>query len=217
MEQVPNAQHSQPAQGIVGAASSSPVYFKPVFTTSHSETLGKIATALAKAQAKIEGAKKDAENDFYKSSYADLSSVWDACHGPLSENEIAVVQLPQSGTDAVTIVTMLIHSSGEWIKSTLTMVPKDKGPQAVGSALTYARRYALSAMVGVCPVDDDGEAAMGRGNATGKPPKKDPIEEMRQTVRSLNPADRATFHKRVLDSNKTTKKYTEEELTYIFS
>lgn len=145
--------------------------------TSMSPSIGKLAFALSKAQIKIEGAKKDSENPFFKSSYADLSSVWDACHTHLNEQEIAVVQLMEDGADKVTVVTMLVHSSGEWMRSNLSMTPKDKTPQGVGSAITYARRYALAAITGVCPVDDDAEAAHGREHVPAPEKKEKPLNE----------------------------------------
>jgi hypothetical protein len=126
------------------------------------QPLGSLAAALAAAQGEIEGAKKDSENPFFKSSYADLASVWDACRAPLVKNGLAIIQLVKGGPDTVTIETILAHKSGERIGSELTLRPKATDPQGIGSAITYGRRYALAAMVGVCPVDDDGEAAMGR-------------------------------------------------------
>lgn len=132
-----------------------------------SPSIGALASALAKAQEHIDGAKKDSKNPFFKSQYADLSSVWDACHKHLSANGLSVVQTSEdTPTGKVVINTFLLHSSGEWIRSTLSVPTKANDPQAVGSALTYARRYALSAMVGVCPIDDDAELAQGRAKTT---------------------------------------------------
>jgi hypothetical protein len=125
-----------------------------------SETIGKLAEALAKAQGSIEGAKKDQSNPYFKSRYADLSSVWDACRKPLSDNGLAIVQTTfGADPDTVTVETLLTHASGEWIKSCLSMRPTKADPQGIGSCLTYARRYSLAAMVGVAPEDDDGNAA----------------------------------------------------------
>lgn len=126
-----------------------------------SPTVGKIAEALAKAQMDIIGAVKDSNNPFFKSKYSDLASVWDACHKQLNSQGIGIVQLFRKSEDIV-VDTLLIHSSGEWLRSTLEMKPKTNDPQGKGSASTYARRYALAAITGVCPLDDDGEAAMGR-------------------------------------------------------
>jgi hypothetical protein len=149
-----------------------------------SETIGKLAEALAKAQAVIESAKKDAENPFFKSTYADLASVWDVARRPLSDNGLSVSQLPGiSEGQKVRLQTILMHSSGEWLSSDFDMPYLKADPQAVGSALTYARRYSLAAIVGiVAEEDDDGNSAAGKGkeekkgNPTPPPPKNDPAK-----------------------------------------
>lgn len=124
-----------------------------------SETINELAAALAKAQGQIKGATKDSENPYFKSKYADLAAVWDACRTALSSNGLAVSQTLSGVDGAVVVSTMLMHSSGQWIEDTLTLTPKDASPQAFGSAATYGRRYALAAIVGVAPEDDDGNAA----------------------------------------------------------
>lgn len=125
----------------------------------HSEKIDELGAALAKAQGQIEGAKKDSANPFFKSKYADLASVWDACRKHLSENGLSVTQCPEEAENGISIETMLLHSSGQWIKSRYTMPVSKIDAQAVGSAITYARRYALASIVGVAPEDDDGNAA----------------------------------------------------------
>ena len=129
-----------------------------------SENINELATALAKAQGEITGALKDSANPFFKSKYADLASCWDACRAALSKNGLAVTQFPTTDPTGTYLVTSLLHSSGQWMRSSLLVQPKDDTPQAMGSALTYARRYALTAIVGVAQVDDDGNAASGRSN-----------------------------------------------------
>lgn len=138
---------------------------------NQSPTIAEIAKALAKAQASIEGAKKDSQNPFFKSRYADLDSVWTACKKPLSDNELAVIQITEGTAESLALVTILTHSSGEWIKGVLPLCPVKYDPQGIGSAITYARRYALAAMVGVCQVDDDGEAAMATHRKEDYKPK----------------------------------------------
>jgi hypothetical protein len=138
-------------------------------------------TALAKAQRAMKGALKDSENPFFKSRYADLASVREACIDALTDNELCVIQMPEtsfSGTPevytfksktgedrsgvrvatTVSVRTRLGHSSGEWVEDVVSALLPSGDPQAVGSAITYLRRYALAAMVGVAPEDDDGEA-----------------------------------------------------------
>lgn len=129
-----------------------------------SETINELATALSKAQGEITGALKDSANPFFKSKYADLASCWDACRGPLSKQGLSVVQGMDVSDGHLYLITRLLHMSGQWISSTTPVTPKDDTPQGMGSALTYARRYALTAMVGVAQVDDDGNAASSRSN-----------------------------------------------------
>ena len=138
-----------------------------------SETINELAAALAAAQGKIENASKDSANPYFRRRYADLASIWDAIRGPLSAQGLAVVQPVRVEGSSVTVTTLLAHASGQWISSDLTMTAqrqiKDGGgwekldsPQAIGSCITYARRYALAAMAGVAPEDDDAEGAQGR-------------------------------------------------------
>jgi hypothetical protein len=127
-----------------------------------SDQINEIAQALSKAQIEFETADRVGLNPHFRSKYATLESIWAACRGPLSKNGLSVIQSP-STTDVghVTITTLLAHSSGQWFEGSFTLIPKDNGPQAYGSAVTYGRRYALMAMVGIATDDgdDDGNAA----------------------------------------------------------
>jgi hypothetical protein len=140
-----------------------------------SPSIAALAAALANAQGEMSGATKDKTNPHFKSSYADLASGWDACREPLSKNGLAVLQPPTSTGASVTVTTILAHSSGEWIESDFTMTAGQNTPQGMGSCLTYARRYALFAMVGIAPEDDDGNEASqqpsGRPRAVAAPTK----------------------------------------------
>ena len=126
-----------------------------------SETLGALSEALSKAQGEIEGARKDSANPFFRSRYADLASVWDACRAALSKHGLAVIQLPGLNDRGLFVDSILSHASGEWIASRLFITPLKNDPQGIGSAITYARRYGLQALVGIAPEDDDGVAAAG--------------------------------------------------------
>ena len=128
-----------------------------------SESIAALAAALSKAQADITGALKDSNNPFFKSKYADLASCWDACRKQLAVNNLAVIQTTEVTEAGTVLVTTLAHSSGEWMRGTLPVLTKDSGPQAQGSGITYARRYALAAIVGLAQIDDDAEAAQARG------------------------------------------------------
>ncbi len=134
-----------------------------VVVPNQSPEIGKIALALAKAQGIIGNAHKDSANPFFKSSYADLASCWDACREALAKNELAVIQTHSAGSSGdVVLTTKLIHSSGQFFTGTINVRPSKNDPQGYGSATTYARRYGLCAMVGISPADDDGNAASGK-------------------------------------------------------
>lgn len=125
----------------------------------HSENIADLVVALSKAQGQICPAIKDSTNPHFKSKYADLSSVWEACREPLSINGLAVIQTTVVENERLMLITTLAHSSGQWIKSYLPVLTEKQNAQGQGSGLTYARRYGLAAIVGVCPDDDDGQAA----------------------------------------------------------
>ncbi len=135
-----------------------------------SDSIATLAAAFAKAQAAMEGAKKDAVNPFFKSKYADLGEVWRVVKEAFAPHGLSVIQLPEtSPTDGtVTLTTTLLHESGEWLSGTMPVRVVKDDPQGVGSGITYARRYALAGLCGVvAEPDDDGEAAMGRGGTNG--------------------------------------------------
>ena len=126
-----------------------------------SENINELATALAKAQGAMRFAAKDANNPFFKSKYADLSSVVEAIRDALATNGLSYMQhLQQSEKHEVCVETVILHASGQWIGCGVVAIPVNKNDaQGYGSALTYARRYSLSAAVGVVADDDDGNAA----------------------------------------------------------
>lgn len=143
------------------------------FYPTESLTLGKLAEALSKAQGEMDHAAKDKKNPFFKSSYADLSSVWDACRECLSKNGLAVTQSFGLVKDKLLLKSRLIHSSGEWLSSEIIIQTLKNDPQSIGTAITYFRRFALAALVGVSPKeetneksvddsDDDGNRASGK-------------------------------------------------------
>ncbi len=128
---------------------------------SQSENINELASALSKAQGEITAALEDKVNPHFKASYASLSSVWEACRSQLSKNGLAIIQTMQNEGEQLMLITTLTHSSGQWIKSYLPISTVKATPQALGSAITYMRRYSLAAMVGVAPdEDDDANAAM---------------------------------------------------------
>jgi hypothetical protein len=139
-----------------------------------SPEIGKLVEAFSKAQAVMEGAVEDSQNPFFKSKYADLSSVWKACRKPLTDNGLCIIQTTEVDSDGTYLITTLAHSSGQWIKGKLPIILTKSDPQSLGSAITYYRRYSLSAMCGVCPADDDAESAMSRNGGIHLQ-KKEPV------------------------------------------
>jgi hypothetical protein len=136
-----------------------------------SEAIDQIATALAVAQSKMKPAIKDSSNPAFgtKAKYADLTSVWEACREALTANGISAIQDVARPNGHVEVTTRLLHKSGQWLEFGPLSMPIDKpNAHGVGSATSYARRYALSAAVGVVQDDDDGNAASGVG-APDKP------------------------------------------------
>jgi hypothetical protein len=170
----------------------------------HSEEITAIAEAISAAQAKIKNAERDADNPFFSSSYATLASVWDVVRGPLTENGLSVLQgekirinADRTGGD-VDVSTLLLHKSGQWFRTTITLpvipmsrrkknpndpdgdndadrAPGKVTPQAIGSAITYGRRYGLESLTGVAPEAEDDDGNAGSGQAAG--PKHTPIPE----------------------------------------
>jgi hypothetical protein len=138
-----------------------------------STTIGEIAKALCAAQATISSAIKDSKNPFFNSNYADLGSVTAAIRESFHANGLAYAQTTLASEKGPTIVTTLMHSSGEWIRGFLFIPAVKCDPQQFGSAMTYGRRYALAAIAGVIQEDDDGNAATSAaGNAPAKPAPK---------------------------------------------
>ena len=127
-----------------------------------SESIANLAKALSTVQGKLTYAKKDSKNPFFKSNYADLESVWDACRDLLSANGLAISQFPGTYSDldkSMSLTTILSHESGEWISQEMSLPVSKVDAQGAGSAITYMRRYALAAVVGVVQADDDGNEA----------------------------------------------------------
>lgn len=126
-----------------------------------SDQINELAAALAKAQGQIKGALKDSNNPFFKTKYADLASVVEAIREAFAQNGLSYVQRTEpTEANEVRVETVLLHASGQWLSAGVLNIPVSKADaQGFGSALTYARRYGLSAATGVAPEDDDGNAA----------------------------------------------------------
>lgn len=136
-----------------------------------SESIKNISTALAVFHIKMDVIKKDAKNPFFKSTYASLSNILDAIKIPLAESDLSFSQHPMGENG---LSTILMHKSGEWIGSHFTMKPVKNDPQGIGSCITYMRRYALAAILGLnIDEDDDGNSASGNSANTGKSETKE--------------------------------------------
>lgn len=149
-----------------------------------SEEIDKLATALAKFQGSLEQPSLNSEvkvktktGGEYKFKYADLSECKRAAKQPLADNELSVCQLIE---DDYSIRTILLHSSGQWISSKVRMPSNTADAQSIGSAITYAKRYAFCAILGIV-ADDDEDANIASGNTTQK---EQPLEQPKKTTNS---------------------------------
>ena len=133
-----------------------------------SDQINELATALAKAQGQIEDAQKGSINPAFRSKYADMSAVREAVRMPLSQNCIAVIQLPRLNDTSVEVETMLVHSSGQFIAETLAIPLNKRDAHGTGSALSYGRRYGLMSLLCLASDDDDGNAAVAPLQAPAK-------------------------------------------------
>ncbi len=160
------------AEGI-----NTPNQFRPVAGVFMSTQIDKLAAALSKAQGQIKSAAKDSTNPHFKSKYADLASLDEASKEALAKNGLAVVQLPRANGRSVTLVYALLHESGQFLGSDLTMTAQQDTPQAIGSCITYQRRYSKAALVGISQDDDDGNSAQGlpAPKATSKAVDAEPV------------------------------------------
>lgn len=123
-----------------------------------SESINQIAESLHAFQAEIGSMEKTGVNPYFDSKFVTLTTTWTAIQPLLTKHQLAIAQFPE-GT---TLVTMLMHTSGEYIQSAAALSPEKPTPQGLGSAITYMRRYAISSILGLTPdEDDDGSAGSG--------------------------------------------------------
>lgn len=132
-----------------------------------SEQVDKIFPALIKAQSEMGNAKKGTVNPFFKSKYADLAEIIEVSKSVLTENGLGVIQSPGGNGNTVTVTCRIIHVSGQWIEDVITLNAIKNDPQAIGSAITYGRRYQLAALFNIAQEDDDGNSASDGNRDTG--------------------------------------------------
>ena len=151
---------------------------------NQTENINELVSALSKAQSKMKPATFNRVNPHFKNRYADFTSCMDACRIPLSDNGLSIMQYCETVNEKLMLITMLAHTSGQWIKSHFPLNPAKMDSQSIGSAMTYAKRYSLSAMLGIVSdeeEDDDGEAAHGRGRPAvqSRPVSVKPLDNAR--------------------------------------
>lgn len=154
---------------------------------SHSAEIKDLVAALAKAQGVMKPAIYNRINPHFKSRYADFASCMDACRGPLSDNGLAPIQYCETIEGKLNLVTMLAHTSGQWMKSEFPLISAKMDSQGIGSAMTYAKRYSLCGMIGIVADeegDDDGESAIGRGR------QEEPLRQPPRPATTPKPAQK---------------------------
>jgi hypothetical protein len=173
------------------------------------ENLNELFSALSKAQGKMESAIKDSKNPFFKSNYADLASCWETAREPLSSNGLSIIQIPEEIEGKWMLKTILAHSSGQYIESSIPILALKMDSQSFGSAITYARRYALSSCIGISSVDDDGEASMNRNEKNYKhsTPIQGSIQENKEPSQQKGKLVDITIHEGKDKTGKIFKKF----------
>ena len=147
-----------------------------------SETIGKLAEALAAAQGEMPAIPRDKENPYFKSKYADLASIVEKIKPVLSKHGLAIVQLPGFNEGTEILTTTVMHASGEWVSEQMPLILSKRDAQGMGSAITYARRYALSAAINIVTDDDDD------GNQASQPAsRRAPAREATKQASGLQP------------------------------
>lgn len=179
-----------------------------------SESIAEISKALVSFHSKVQAVKKDATNPFFKSKYATLDSFIETINKPLEESGLSYSQFPD-GVNGLT--TILMHSSGEWIESRYDMTPAKNDPQGLGSAITYMRRYALGAVLGLATEeDDDANTASTKAKAISEALKKKisdtTTEAELKTLWEANKGLGAEFGKLVTEQKKFIAKANEPEI-----
>ena len=141
-----------------------------------SDSIAALADALSKAQSEMTGAKKSADNPFFKSKYSDLATVIESFHKPFAAHGLSFVQSPGFVDGMICVTTRIMHSSGEWIEGDCILPPTKADVHGYASAISYGRRYGIQSMVGVPSVSDDDD-----GNAAVKHKDDKPVGKVNRT------------------------------------
>ena len=164
-----------------------------------SNSIKEIATALSKAQGEFQNTKKEKVNPFFGKKYADLAALWDTCRPVLSKHGLSLLQGVSSNENNVTITTLLMHNSGEWIESELGLHADQPTPQRMGSAITYGRRYSLSAMLGLAADEDDDGNEASKENGKKKQQKKTDPPPQKKATGTTNPLPKDAARQKIVD------------------
>jgi hypothetical protein len=166
-----------------------------------SDQINELISALSKAQAEIESAVYDKKNPHFKNNYSSYDAIREACRLPLAKNNLAITHLLDMQENKRVLITQLSHSSGQWMRSFVTMPQEKETPQAMGSAITYSKRYALSAFLAIgSDEDDDGEKAETPYKEENKPI----TEAQKNEILSLCNGDLDLVH-RILKAYRVSK------------
>jgi hypothetical protein len=184
-----------------------------------SENTDKIIPAYIKAEHEVGAVKKTASNPHFRSKYADLEAVMEACSDALSKNDLAVWQSISDGQ----LITRLFHSSGQWMEGYTPLIIAKNDMQGLGSAYTYARRYGLMAIMGIAPEDDDGNAATDavrtEKKAAPKTQNASHVEEAKKILVEANQIDDAKelmwFRNKITDRLKSIQDISEVTYAYV--
>ena len=160
-----------------------------------SEKLDLLATALVAVQTALTPAVKDNKANY--GTYADLSSVWEACRKPLTDNGLSVTQGLGQNTGDGFVWTMLLHKSGQWIVGECPLILGKRDPQGVGAAVTYYRRYGLAAILGITQEDDDAQSAMPGGKVKAAPGPAQ--QKAMEGTADKAPSGAFKFHKKAME------------------
>lgn len=171
-----------------------------------SESISEISKAVSQFQAEISNPANTASNPFYKSKYAPLPDVLNLVRPILAKYGLSVIQNPYTNGDSVVITTRLMHSSGEWIETdSLNLKPEKNTPQGIGGAITYGRRYSISAVLGIASEeDDDGNTNEKKSNKNNKEETKPKIDDVK--IMKSKVTDLAREKSAISDDIKTTVK-----------
>ena len=157
-----------------------------------SETIKEISGSLVKAIGEIPNPPKNAVNPHFKNRYADLASIIETVKPILLKNGLTVIQGSEADGNIVTVRTRIVHVSGEWIETSLTMTAAGSDPQKIGSAITYARRYSISSFLNIA-ADDDDDGEENRKKENQKNTAPEPVKTQNQPkppAKTQNPLDK---------------------------